>query len=387
MPERSPLAPRLRELDDTLGERGMPPGARARVEARLQREAQRRAAISGFRLRWLPALTFAAGAALVLAVVGLRFSSDDSVDTGMQQARVMGMFTVQGEGCRHEQDARDTVFRGTCRLVSSQMAVHTWEQVRMREDDGAVRLREGTAMFDIETVEAGEPPTRIHVSHGVIEVLGTRFTIEQSPRGGHVDLFEGRIRFVALDGTTTEIAPGQRYTWGETIAALTLTPPPAATSAAGGSASGQEEAAVADVPTPDESVTPSVEPLVEPEPARERTRHRSSRARKNEKAEPSNPSGSADEAAAIIEEVARLRGQGRYTDAVGVLRRAESARRWDRRTAQVLSYELGEIIERHLDDDAAACAHWARHQTRFGGGRYARAVQSARERLGCESAP
>ena len=79
MPDRPQLAPQLRELDDALADRGMPAAARARVEAKLHAEARRRAAISGFRLRWMPAFTFAAGAALVLLVVGLRLSGGSSV--------------------------------------------------------------------------------------------------------------------------------------------------------------------------------------------------------------------------------------------------------------------------------------------------------------------
>ena len=152
----------------------------------------------------------------------------------------MGMFTVQGEGCRHHQSADETVLDGTCRLVSPAMAVHSWERVRLSHErspdqdvvQDVVRIRRGAAMFDITTVLPGEAPTRIAVSHGTIEVLGTRFTIEQTAHGGHVDLFEGRIRFIGLDGSSTEIAPGQRYTWGQTVAALTLTPPPSVADAA-----------------------------------------------------------------------------------------------------------------------------------------------------------
>ncbi len=406
MPERRSLGPLLRQLDQTLGERGMPPGARARIEDRLARHARRRAAISGFKLRWLPAFTFAAGAALVLAVVGLRLSSSEPIELRPEARELMGMFTVHGQSCHDRQEVADTVLEGTCRLVSSAMELHTWEPVRLRNDDGTVRLSDGTAVFDIRPVEAGQPPTRIHVSHGTIEVLGTRFTIEQRARGGHVDLFEGRIRFVGLDGSSTEIAPGQRYTWGETVAALTLTPPPVAapSSASNEVARGSDSASpTQEQPSRDDEPDEPDEPdesdesgeLDRPNASRESgVPHRGSRAarrasRHRSEAKPATeqrPAGSADEAALIIEQVARLRAQKRYTEAVDVLRRAENARTWDRRTAQVLSYERGEILERHLSqgDPSAACAHWARHQARFGEGRYARAVTAAQERLGCE---
>jgi hypothetical protein len=402
MADRPRLAPQLQQLDDVLAERGMPAAARARVEARLHAEARRRAAFTGFRLRWMPALTFAAGAALVLLVVGLRFSDRGSTPQAeVLASRVLGMFTVQGEGCRHRQDAGDTVLDGTCRLVAPSMAIHTWDRARLSADDDAVRLREGTAMFDVTKVEAGGTPTRIAVSHGIIEILGTRFTIEQHATGGHVDLFEGRIRFIGLDGSSTEIAPGQRYTWGQTFAALTLTPPPteaappvevgsvaaargAEQDAAGPEAVGPEatgpEAVGPEAVSDEVAGKPEVSEAAEP---RRRSSGKDSRTKKGGSSSASAiPSGSDDEATAIIEEVTRLRAAGEYAEAAGILRRADAARRWDRRTAQVLSYELGTIL-RHLGDKGAACEHWARHQDRFAGGRYARAVADAQAQLGC----
>ncbi|MEM6996926.1 MAG: hypothetical protein AAF721_40865, partial [Myxococcota bacterium] len=82
------------------------------------------------------------------------------------------------------------------------------------------------------------------------------------------------------------------------------------------------------------------------------------------------------DADALIERVAELRRAGKYRRAASVLRKALRSR-WDRRTAQVLSYELGQILQRHHDDGAAACRHWRRHQARYPGGRYAGAVAVA----------
>ena len=91
------------------------------------------------------------------------------------------------------------------------------------------------------------------------------------------------------------------------------------------------------------------------------------------------PSTRPADATRIIEKVASLRARGRYRAAADLLRRA-LRRPWERRTAEVLSYELGRILERQLDDDAAACAHWRKHDERFGGGRYADAVSRGLKR-------
>ena len=375
MPDEPMLAPRLRELDRQQRLRGMPPVARMRVAARLREEAQRRAAARGFRNRWLPALTFAAGAALVLLVVGLGLQRASIATRAQAPDRTaLGMFTVQGQGCRLQGQEGSTVLDGSCRLVSPKLTVHTWERVVLQRD-GGVRLVEGTALFDVETVPVGEQPVRIHVSHGTIDVLGTRFTIEQEADGGFVDLFEGKIRFTSLQGEVVDIAPGQRHAWG-TIAVPSV------------AVRGHSAAASRGVQTPEAPPTEPEAVPAEPEPAPETTARKrvssgtSTRSRRDAKAR-----GTTEEAALIIDEVARLRANGDYARAASVLRRAEQSRRWDSRTAQVLSYELGEILGRHLHDATAACAHWAEHASRFPRGRYARAVASARERLHCDDAP
>jgi len=344
----------------------MPVGARTRVAERLRQEAHRREALSGFRFRWLPALTFAAGAALVLLVVGLGLRTGSQSAHDPASTAVLGIFAVEGEGCSHHVDAGDTVLDGICRLVASSMAVQTWDRVVLREEDG-IRVLEGAALFDVNPVDPGKTPVRILVSHGAIEVLGTRFAIDQGPRGGHVDLFEGMIRFVPSEGESSDIEPGQRYSWGEGIASASLAVIDAR----------QEPQVALDRPA---AIAP---PVVLEAPSSKR-RAKSTRRRS---AEAVLPKGDAADANAIIIEVTRLRTQGRYADAAAVLRQAERSHRWDRRTAQVLSYELGQIVERHLGDDEVACVYWTRHERRFPGGRYAKAVAAARERLACQSDP
>ncbi|MEM7153664.1 MAG: FecR domain-containing protein [Myxococcota bacterium] len=383
MPDEPLLAPPLRELDRRQRLRGMPPGARVRVAERLRKEAERRAAVRGFRYRWLPALTFAAGAALVLVVVGLGLQrAPIAVQAQAPEHPVLGMFTVEGEGCHHQGRQDETVLDGACRLVAPQLTVQTWERVVLQKD-GGIRVVEGKTLFDVEPVPAGSEPVRIQVSHGTIDVIGTRFTIEQGPDGGFVDLFEGKIRFTSLHGEVVDIEPGQRHTWGAMAVNSVAARGP---TVAVGEAVGTPDAATP--PPPPLDAAPSEHAPERASESSSSSRRRTEGESPRTRARPQNKvRGTTDEAALIIDEVARLRSEGAYARAASVLRRAEQSRRWDSRTAQVLSYELGEILGRHLDDAPAACAHWARHASRFPRGRYARAVESARERLGCSDAP
>lgn len=52
----------------------------------------------------------------------------------------------------------------------------------------------------------------------------------------------------------------------------------------------------------------------------------------------------------------------------------------DQRSAEVLSFERGELLEHKLDRRADACAHWRAHAQRFHGGRYRHEIDAAIER-------
>ncbi|MCA9648919.1 MAG: FecR domain-containing protein, partial [Myxococcales bacterium] len=297
MSERRVLAPRLRELDEELAARGMPPGARARVAERLRREAIAREATAGFRFRWLPAITFAAGAALVLLVVGLGLRPRPQAIEPDPVASVLGIFTVEGEHCRYRSEAGRAVLDGSCRLVAPHLTMQTWDRVVLRDDDG-LRIDEGTALLEVAHVSSGEPPVRIHVSHGTIEVIGTRFTVSQHAGGGYVDLFEGRIRFVGLGGQRREIEPGQRHAWGDAaepepseVAQAELLP-----AAAG---RGRTGAATHDGAEPD----PIVVVEAEPPPVEPRAKARGSRRAAERPAKPEPVEASAEDATAIIDQV------------------------------------------------------------------------------------
>lgn len=49
------------------------------------------------------------------------------------------------------------------------------------------------------------------MSHGAIEVYGTRFIVIQRKTNGSVSLQEGSIAFQSTDGQTLKLRPGDRF--------------------------------------------------------------------------------------------------------------------------------------------------------------------------------
>jgi hypothetical protein len=345
MTEREPLIALLRELDDDLARQGMPLGAQHRIAAELRERTE-----EGIRNRgWLPMITFACGAALVLLVFAFgAWPAPVAPEPSEVAARPsVGSFVVEGQRCRSESidgAARHRLL-GYCSLVGDHMTISSWNQAVVVDRGRSIDVETGRVLFDVQPVRPGEDSIMIGVSGGTIEVVGTRFEVDQGPDGGRVDLFEGKIRFHDPDGTVTDVAPGTRHAWGD-----------------------RREAVMILEPTDDADV--QVE-ILDVEPARVRARP------------PSEPRRTAREAAEIIERVDRLRRSGRTSEGAALLRRAVDDR-WDPRTAQVLSYELGEFLHRYVGDRDGACRHFAAHQRRFPRGRYRTAVERIRERLACE---
>ncbi len=340
----------LQELEQQRDAEGMPLGTRSRIQLAIRgHEAHRQA-------RWrrlVPAASFIAGAALVLAVVGSRWveSSDASLApaavasvAAVSSQPAVGAFQVEGPHARCLVRAADGAadLAADCSLVASHMTVQAWEAASVRTDGRNVQVRSGKVLFEVETVPRGEPAVEVSVSHGTIEVIGTRFAVEQKDGGGHVDLLEGKIRFHHPEGRVEEVLPGQRLSWGETSV-----PAPSAS---------QDPPEPVGVSDPEQAI----------EPDRRRGRGR----------------GTDAQAAEIIERVTELRAEKRFGAAITELRRA-LRRSWDGRTAQVLSYELGELL-RASEDPLGACEHFVAHQRKYPKGRYTSAVDRVLERLECD---
>lgn len=345
----------LEELEQERDAHGMPLGARNRVRFAIRNHESGRQA--RWR-RWVPAASFFAGAALVLAVVGSQWapslelaevSAPVASVAASQTPAAVGAFHVEGpsDDClvRTVDDAAELAAH--CSLVAAHMTVQAWEDASVRTEGRNVRVRSGKVLFEVETVPPGDSPVEVGVSHGTIEVVGTRFAVEQQGAGGHVDLLEGKIRFHHPDGRVEDVLPGQRLSWGEP--AVEPTRPDI------------EAQPLAQAEVIDDSAT-----TLELQPQRRRSRGR----------------GTDAQAAAIIERVTELRANKRFGAAITELRRA-LRRSWDGRTAQVLSYELGELL-RAAEDPLGACEHFVAHQRKYPQGRYASAVDRVLARLECE---
>ncbi|MEM6997088.1 MAG: FecR domain-containing protein, partial [Myxococcota bacterium] len=215
------LLPLLRAHDEQVSRAVMPVGVRNRITLRLAHEAANRRGRTGV-MRFVPMATFAAGAALVMLVMGwnlTRGASEPAAPAPAPAVASLAGYTVQGAECRPRQEGDEALLSGECRLVGPQLAVQTWDDVRLKPGPRRVVLSSGQATFDVQTVQPDEETVRVVVSHGVIEVLGTRFTVDQDEGGGFVDLYEGHIRFHPGDEGSgqawVDIQPGQRHAWGD----------------------------------------------------------------------------------------------------------------------------------------------------------------------------
>jgi transmembrane sensor len=334
MAEDRRLLPRLVTAERSMQDVRLPARAVKRIADRIDRELDRTARAR--RIAWIPMLTFVAGAALVLAFLAVRRSGDEPI----AKSHVMApSVRVAGPDCRHHEQGGALGLTGACEVStgSPAMRIQTVAGAELDVVDREVRMKRGTALFDVDKV-VGDP-LRVVVPGGTIVVVGTRFRVVVDRDGGRVDLYEGALEFRADDGSVAPIATGQRFAFG-----MPATP--------------------AAPPEDDEPIVLEEEeaaPVSKPAPRVEPPAH----------------------ASAIIEEVQRLRRSGDYERAAAKLRDA-LAERWPTRTAEVLSYELGTILARHLGDSAAACAHWRRHLQRFAASRYRRQIDASLAVLACD---
>jgi len=329
-PDDFPLA---RELDARLtrSTAGLD-GPRARTLARIHAGRSR----DGARLR--PSLVFALGAvaaAVVIVVLGRLWPPTSETPVVVQADPPSGRQTPTAPvepspeppppTCASRSGTDGWTLEGACSLELSDPAltIASVGTSKLRVDGRRVTVDEGWVVFDVEPVD-GPEPVRVGVATGTIEVLGTRFSVYQDALRGHVELVEGRIRFVdAHTRAAIVLEPGQRHGWTHGL------------------------------PSPPEQTkddTPS--PLPSPPHSSKRTAP----------SEPDAPAGSLDD-------IARLRARGDYTGALKLIRRLTKITK-DQRVREVLHYEAGTIIDDVQDDDDRACAHWAEHQRQFTDGRY-----------------
>lgn len=303
----------------------------ARLRARLEAPARVR--------RWV-----AVGAAGAVAAVLALFIF------GVRERSIGGFSIVEQQGL--EGEAREGVVhlaQGSAVLAvrAEGLEVRVTAPAELQRVDPGARVLRGSAEISVEK-RGGRAPLRVLVSDGAIEVLGTKFLVVQEEQGGHVTLHEGSIRFAANDGRVRMVKPGETLSW----------PLPA------------EVTVVPEVlPVPPEPVAPA--PVMA-----QRPRHLVVAA-----APASAPIHYVD-ADDLLRQVDTLRSRGEFAEAVRYLTHGLT-RELKPGTRERFSFELGIILTDQMHDSAKACAHWKKHASAFGEGRYGVEVQRASARAGC----
>lgn len=314
----------LRKLDEEWQVAELPADARARFAARqIRRRRSRRWSVV---LAWSTAI---ASCAIAVAVV-LHTPSDDF--------RVAEGTMVWS---READEIRISDGEGTFEIPARRVRITVRGPTRLSRSNGELRVIAGRAALAVEPRRPGEATVRVLVSHGAIDVVGTRFEITQSDASGAVRLDEGSIRFTDDDGTVTLLQPGQTLTWSPSP----RTPPKH---------------------TPLERTV--VPPAPEPAAPREKA--------------PKTARVTDQELQARLAEIDRLRLQQRYASLAKAIA-ALLPDVHDSSLRESLSYELGDVLTHRQSEPRRACAHWADHLRRYPNGRYTSAIAETRTSLGC----
>lgn len=354
---RPELLARLRDVDEALARREPAPAAIERVRRTLEARAIQRPLRE--RLRWWPALAFAGGAALMgvlLVERPARESTEEGVVAGIDPAAALDPVAVRAvdggpveepqaearatalqtaeiapegpqEGCLARVGERMTLAAGAC-LEHDGVHLSAIATSSIRWQDDEVAVIRGELLFDVDP--RPERPLRVRAGASAIEVVGTRFVVHHQGRSGWISMLEGHVRVRVGRGSLRDLRRGARMEW----------PGPDAAREAGASATTTATATVDEAGGGDEGL-------------RE-----------------------------LLAEVRELRRRGAYRAAVERLREGERSG-WSARGQELVSYEIGALLERQLGDTAAACAHWQAHRRRFPGGRYDGILERTTARLGC----
>lgn len=323
--KRSDFEKELVELDSDFEREGLP----ARVEVRL---SERLAPAPRFQFRPL----VLAAVMLVLVTAG--------VVLWRSPVATLGGFVTRDASAGFEalvrEDERVVVAQGEVTLVDdvqgATLKLATGAEVK-RLQAGA-EVFSGAVRFEVE--HRATAPYSVRVSGGVIEVVGTRFTVTQRGTSGEVHLEQGVIRFSATDGRVLTLAPGESATWPPRPVPVPVVVP------------------TLPAPAPPRPLAPPPRPLAPVPPA------------------------AVFPVEAVFGEVASLRSRGQFEEAVTVLS-AALTHDIPAATRERLSFELGSILSHQLHDGPRACAQWTRQLAEYPAGRYVQAVTAELGELKC----
>jgi hypothetical protein len=341
---------RLRGLDRAIARRGASADARARVRRRIRQSAvERRFHVM---LRWWPAAAFAAGAVMmgVLLIPDREVSSGRGTSTAVVEGAEVGATDRDASGERRSSQSVTApstapptdptcadLRSGAVELAADACAFAEGVRItallpsRLRWEASKAEVQSGELLFDV----APRPERPLHVTLGAvdIEVVGTRFVVHHGGTHRWISMLEGHVRTRVGDGAAQDLRDGQRLDWPSPTAS-TITPTPARPTT--------RPIATSKPPKPDDGVT------------------------------------------SLLDRVAALRRDGAFREAVELLRSTDT-HRWSPRARQLVSYEIGTLLERQLGDVEQACVHWTEHRRRFPNGRHDAIVARSLDRLRCDT--
>jgi transmembrane sensor len=347
----------LREADRSRVDRTLSPQAERRLRARFEEIR------SGRERKYSPWRPLAlASAVAVGAFLGwLTLSRPHLPANGTEHVGDFSFASAQRPAVTAGTDGALAVATGGAQLRDEvgAISIDAREGAQVRREPGGLRILSGVVTLDVRKRRPGEPRAVILVSHGAIEVMGTRFTITQGSAGGNVVLHEGSIRFRSNDGRVKMLVPGETLSWPlpPDVAERPEPSPPVAAAA----------------PAPSEVVENTPEPATSPvEIAAESARNTSHR----------KPLVAGPEIGTLIEEIGTLRRLGRFDEAATRLQGALGAH-LPSSTRERLSYELGSILTWQLRDSKRACGVWRAHMNAWPNGRYSSEVNRASRAVEC----
>lgn len=335
---------RLRRLDEELQEHELSPQADARLKEVIFEGQRARHRRGRARLVWIPAGAMAAACAVLLVLWRLLGSGPAPVTLPGARETMGGFSVVRGTPRLHE-ERQVRCHSEHCSLEVPGARLELANRATVRRRRRHVELISGRVTCEVKPRRRAV--FQVYVSHGVIRVLGTRFTLWQDESGGRVKLHRGAIAFRSRDGREVALRPGEELRWP--------LPPP--------------------VSGPRPAATDEVRGRALDETGARRTHPSAAPTRTRKKI-------TVEQAESLLDQIGRLRSQGRFEEAVRRLRRSLPMVA-DRVARERLSYELGTILTHHLHDAAEACRHWRRHLRDFGPQRYGIEINKLRQQLGC----
>jgi len=335
----------LRRLDEELRQEAPSAALEARLRQTLE-GSKRLPQAQATAVRPVLWLAVGCAAALLLFAVFMIKPAPPATAPAGPPLPVAGFQVESGSTAISRADRSLRCISASCalRLRTPGVRVNLAREARIRRKGEHTELVRGTVTCAVRPRMRGR--VKIYVSHGVVEVTGTLFRLQQGDLGGRVTLYRGSIRFSAVDGRVVALRPGQSLAWPLPPQARAVVP-----------------GAPADAGEPSDAGA-------------------SADAGGRRPASPPNAPLSQAEVESLHGRVERLRSQGRYVEAARALRDG-LPRVQERQSRELLSFELGEILTHHLRDVRRACQHWRQHLQRHGPRRYGAEIDKARRTLSC----